>query len=301
MRIAIFAGDSIASGSLDDVVADARLVHEQGFAGFWAPQIFGYDAITVLALVGRAVPDLELGTAVVPTYPRHPAMLAAQALTAQQACGGRFTLGIGLSHQIVIESMFGYSFAHPARHMREYLEILMPLLDGKGVDVTGESVSAHLALGVPHAQPVPVVVAALGPTMLKLAGAHTAGTITWMTGPRTIGEHTAPVLHKAATDAGNPDPRIICGLPVCVTADADTARERAGRQFSMYGQLPSYRAMLDREGAAGPADVAIVGDEAAVRAGIQAVADAGATDFLAAEFGSVEERTRTRQLLQALL
>lgn len=301
MRIGIFGGLA-ATGSIDDVVADVRTAEEQGFHAYWVPQIFGYDALTLLAVVGRETERIELGTSVIPTYPRHPAMLAAQALTTQQACGGRLTLGIGLSHQPVIEHMFGMSFDKPVRHLREYLDILMPLVDGKPANADGETLSAHLALDVPAPQPVPVQVAALGPQMLKLAGARTAGTILWMTGPQTIADHTVPTLRAAAEDAGNPEPHVTAGVPVCVTDDVDGTRARAAKVYAVYGQLPSYRAMLDREGLEGPADLAIIGDEDTVRERLAAFADAGVTDLAASEFGSTdEERSRTRDLLRSLL
>ncbi len=298
MRITIFGGEV---PTLDAAVAAAKQVEAEGFAGYYLPQIFGLDALTTLAIVGREVPRIELGTGVVPTYPRHPMMLAAQALTTQQACDGRLTLGIGLSHQIVIESMFGYSYAKPARHMREYLSILMPLLHGEASAFTGETLTGNGALSI-AASPVPVLVAALGPRMLELAGRLTEGTMTWMTGPATLESHIVPSIQKGAADAGRPAPRVAVGLPVCVSDDAAGARERAAKMFEVYGMLPSYRAMLDREGAAGPADVAIVGDEATVAAGIQRVADAGATDFSAAEFAvNPDERRRTRELLRSIL
>lgn len=300
MRIGIFGGLA-TTGSIDDVVVDVRTAHEQGFPTYWVPQIFGYDALTLLAVVARETDHIELGTSVVPTYPRHPGMLAGQALTTQKAAGGRFTLGIGLSHQPVIEQMFGMSFDKPVRHLREYLDILMPLVNGEPASVEGETLSAQLALDIPDPEPVPVMVAALGPQMLKLAGARTAGTITWMTGPRTLETHTGPTLRKAAADAGNPEPRIAAGMPVCVTDDVDGARERAAKVFAVYGQLPSYRAMLDREGLDGPADLALVGDEETVAHGIRGLADAGVTDLAANEFGSGDaERTRTRDLLRSL-
>jgi len=301
VRIGIFGGLA-ATAPIDDVVADVRLAEEQGFHAYWVPQIFGYDALTLLAVVGRETERIELGTSVIPTYPRHPAMLAAQALTTQQACGGRLTLGIGLSHQPVIEHMFGMSFEKPVRHLREYLDVLMPLVAGEPVEARGETISAHLALDVPAAQPVPVQVAALGPQMLKLAGARTAGTITWMTGARTIADHTAPVLRAAADAAGNPQPHVTAGVPVCVTDDVDGTRARAAQVYAIYGQLPSYRAMLDREGLGGPEDLAVIGDEATVADRLQAFADAGVTDLAASEFGhGSEERTRTRELLRSLL
>ncbi|MDE0804083.1 MAG: LLM class F420-dependent oxidoreductase [Acidimicrobiales bacterium] len=301
MNIGIFGG-VVGTGSIDDVINDVRTAHDQGFPSYWVPQIFGWDALTLLAVVGRETEGIELGTSVVPTYPRHPAMLAAQALTTQAACEGRFTLGIGLSHQPVIEHMFGMSFDKPVRHMREYLDILMPLVAGDAVSADGETLSANLALDVPDPQPVPVMVAALGPQMLKLTGARTAGTITWMTGPATISAHTKPALDAAADDAGNAGTRIACGLPVCVTSDVDGTRERASKVYAIYGQLPSYRAMLDREGADGPADIAIIGDEDHVTERIRSLEKAGVTDFAASEFASSDdEKSRTRDLLRSLL
>lgn len=305
MRIGIFGGLA-ATGSIDDVVDDVRTAQEQGFPSYWVPQIFGYDALTLLAVVGRetggAQGRIELGTSVVPTYPRHPAMLAAQSLTTQKAAGGRFTLGIGLSHQPVIEHMFGMSFDKPVRHLREYLDILMPLVNGEPVSATGETLSANLALDIPDPEPVPVMVAALGPQMLRLAGARAAGTITWMTGPKTLESHTGPELRRAAEQAGNPEPRIAAGIPICVTDDVGGARERAAKVFAVYGQLPSYRAMLDREGLDGPADLAFIGDEDTVSERIRGMADAGVTDLAANEFGSTpDERSRTRDLLRSLL
>lgn len=298
MRIGLFFGDA----TIDDTVAAVRTAEEQGFDSVWLPQIFGLDAVTTLALAGREVPRIELGTAVVPTYPRHPSALAGQALTASAAAGGRITLGVGLSHQIVIEDMFGYSFEKPVRHMREYLSALVPLLNGEAADVTGETLSAHVALAVPGAQPVPVLVAALGPKMLQLAAERATGAITWMTGPRTLADHTVPTLTAAAEAAGTGAKRVVSALPVAVTDDVDGARARAASVFSVYGALPSYRAMLDREGAAGPENVALVGSAAEVEAGIGAMRDAGVTDFVAVEFSTDEPTaTATRELLRGLL
>lgn len=283
------------------IVDQVQQMRDAGFATAWCSQIFAYDALTLLALVGSQVPDIELLTAVVPTYPRHPIMLAAQALTVQAATGGRLALGIGLSHQIVIEGMFGYSFDRPARHMRDYLSALLPLLRGEQVAYEGATLTARTMgpLGVAAPAP-PVLLAALAPAMLKLAGSLTGGTVTWMTGPATIESHVGPAITKAAEEAGRPAPRIAVGLPVCVTDDAAGARERAERAFAVYGTLPSYRAMLDREGAEGPGAVAIVGDEAAVRSQLERLGEAGATDFGASVYGSPEEQQRTMTLLKEL-
>jgi len=294
MRIGIFLGD----GGIDDLVAAARTAEADGLDSFWLPQIFGGDAITYLSIIGREVPRIELGTAVVPVQPRHPTALAAQALTAQATSGGRFTLGIGLSHQWVIETMFGLSFDKPVRFMREYLEILGPLIRTGAADVTGEVLSTHAGIDVAGSQPCPIVVAALGPQMLNVAARLADGTVTWMTGPATLESHTIPTLTKAAEAAGNPGPRIVSALPVGVTDDVSAAKEWAARTFSVYGQLPSYRAMLDREGAAGPADVAILGTADEVKASISRMADVGVTDFVAVEFLRDEaERKATREVI----
>jgi F420-dependent oxidoreductase-like protein len=300
MRIGIYGGREYEQG-LDAVLAAAGLAEQQGFASYWLPQIFGPDALTTLAVVGREVPRIELGTSVVPTWPRHPMALAAQALTTQAATGGRLALGVGLSHQVVVESMWGYRFDRPVRHLREYLSALVPLLRDGSVSVEGETVTAKGSIKVEGADPVPVLVAALGPKMLELAGTAADGTITWMTGPATLREHTVPTITAAAERAGRPAPAVVASLPVCVTDDVDAARARAAKVFAVYGQLPSYRAMLDREGAEGPADVAIVGDEATVRAAIDELEAAGVTDFAASEFATGEDRERTRSLLRSLL
>lgn len=302
MDIGIFGGDVTGAGGFDAVVEAARSAHADGFGSFWLPQIFGLDALSTLAVIGREVPGIELGTAVVPTYPRHPMVLAGQALTVQAASGGRLTLGIGLSHRIVIEQMFGYSFERPVRHMTEYLAALMPLLRQEQVAFHGEVVHAVGGITVPGAPPPPVLIAALGPRMLELAGREAAGTITWMVGPRTLSDHVVPTIAAAASSAGREPPRIVAAVPVCVTDDPAAVRERAARQLAVYGTLPSYRAMLDREGAAGPADIAVIGSAEQVRAGLERFADAGATTIVAAEIGADPgERDRTRELLRSLL
>jgi F420-dependent oxidoreductase-like protein len=283
MRIGLFAGTTRdTSFGLDGLVRFAKEAEQRGFDSLWLPNIFGLDAVGACAIAGWETDHLELGTAVTPTYPRHPGALAQQALTTQAACGGRFTLGIGLSHQLVIEGMFGLSYAHPAKHMEEYLNIIAPLLRGEPSDFEGEGLTGKLTLNVGDAPPVPLLVAALGPAMLKLAGALAHGTSTWMTGPKTLEEHIVPTIDAAASAAGHETPRVVCGLPICLTSDPDGAREHIAKELQIYGMLPSYRAMLDREGVAGPAELAIVGDEKAVRAGIARVRDAGATDLNAA-------------------
>ncbi|HEU5420303.1 MAG TPA: TIGR03564 family F420-dependent LLM class oxidoreductase [Streptosporangiaceae bacterium] len=306
MRIATSLTEPAGPDALDSLTGQLQRAADDGFAGAWISNIFGLEALTALAVAGSRVPGIEVGTAVIPVYPRHPAVLAQHALTAELALGaGRLNLGVGLSHKIVIEDMYGYSFDRPARYMREYLQVLLPLLAGEAAEFDGEQVHARIGLSVPRAAGaagrMPVLLAAMAPQMLRLAGAQADGTVLWMTGPATVRDYVVPAIRSAAAQAGRPAPRVVCVLPVCVTGDAAAARARAEEVFAIYGQLPSYRAMLDKEGAAGPGDVAVVGDEDAVAAQIAALAQAGVTDFVAGEYARGAERQRTRDLLKALI
>ena len=301
MKIGIFGGAS-NDGTIDAMVAEARRAEADGFASYWAPQIFGHDALTALAVIGREVPRIELGTSVVPTYPRHPMMLAQQALTVNAAASGRLCLGIGLSHKVVVESMWGMSFDKPVRHMREYLEVMMPLLEGKPVSHAGEEFRVNGGISVPGGTRPGVVIAALGEQMLKVTARLADGTLTWCTGPQTLKEHTVPTLRAAADEVGRDSARVIAALPVCVTEKRSEALERAAKVFVIYGQLPSYRAMLDKEGVAGPADIAIIGSRNEVIDRIGALADIGVTDFAAVEFpGDADEAADTRDAVKSLL
>ena len=295
MRIGMIVGADGVSRTLNDLVASAQRLEALGFASIWMAQMMSFDAIGALTVIGHATKRVALGTAVVPTYPRHPTSLAMQALTAAAASGNRFTLGIGVSHKIVTESMLGFSYARPAAHMREYLEVLQPLLRGETVQHDGAEYHVHgVATTVPQAQPVPVLVAALGPAMLQLTGQLADGTVTWMVGPKTMESHIVPTLAAAAQRAGRPAPRVVGGFPVVLTNRPEDARERIAKQLTIYGQLPSYRAMLDREGAKGPADIALAGDENYLRGAIERLRGIGVTDFnaaIAAADGDSAERT----------
>lgn len=298
MKIGINGSALLGQGSLDAFEAHARKAAEDGFSSYWIAQAGSLDTLTLIASLSRSLPSLRFGTAVIPTYPRHPFMLASQAMTTQMISGGRLTLGIGLSHKPVIEGSFGMSFDKPVRHMREYLSILVPLIEEGKVLFEGETLTARGDLSLPGTAPCPVLVAALGPQMLRLTGERAAGTILWMVGERTIGEHIKPVIYEAAAKAGRPDPQIIAGLPVCVTDEPGKVRKNAAVAFAIYGQLPSYRAMLDREGAADPSDVCLIGGEQEVSDRLAAISEAGSTEFAAVEFGSNEdEQARTRQVL----
>jgi 5,10-methylenetetrahydromethanopterin reductase len=301
MELGIFS-TAVNDGTLDDIVAEAATVERDGFAAFWVPNIFGHDALTVLAVVGTKVPRIELGTAVVPTFLRHPHAMAQQAHTVAAASGGRFTLGIGLSHKIVVENMFGLSYDKPVRHLREYLSVLMPLSRNEFANFDGEMYKVHAAISAKGSDGFSVVVAALGEQMLRVTAAMADGTLTWCTGPVTLANHIVPSITKAADEFGRPAPRVIAALPVCVTDDRAGAAARAAETFAAYGGLPSYRAMLDREGVAGPADIAIIGSAAEVQDRVGALAGIGVTDFAAVEFGATPDEVRnTREALKGLL
>ena len=301
MKIGIF-GQTINSGTIDDVVAEAKQVEIDGFASYWAPNIFGHDALTALAIVGREVPRIEIGTSVVPTYPRHPMAIAQQSHTVNAASKGRLCLGIGLSHKVVIEGMLGMSYDKPVRHLKEYLSILMPLSRCESANFVGETLTTRGTLAGVGASPFSVVVAALGEQMLRVTGTLADGTLTWCTGPKTLQSLTVPTIVDAAKKAERKSPRVIAALPVCVTNDVSKVIELAAKVFQIYGHLPSYRAMLDHEGAAGPADIVIAGTAEQVKQRVADLAGIGVTDFAAVEFSSdPDEIAATREAMKSLI
>ena len=297
MRIGIGVGGR----TVDEAVRAVERAADDGFDHAWFSNIFGLDALTACAVAGRAVAGrIEVGTAVVPMQPRHPFAMAQQAASVHDACGGRLALGLGLSHQVVIEQMLGLPWERQASFTSEYLSVLVPLLRDGEVAFEGDFFRVKANLQRSYSEPPAVIIAALGPRMLAIAGSQADGTATWMTGRQTIEQHVVPRITAAAEEAGRPAPRVIMGLPVCATNDVDGARERAAKDFQVYGQLPSYRAMLDREGADGPADVAIIGSEESVAQRVRAMADVGVTDFDAVIFGDKDEVAATRDVLKAL-
>lgn len=302
MRIGINTSPTAAGGrlvTLDEMIEQVASIARDGFDYAAFAHISGLDALTVIAAAGRVVPGMELITAVLPVYLWHPVLMAQQALTVQAAVGGRLTLGIGLSHKPAVEQRWGLAFERPVDYMREYVAILQPLLGGEPVDYQGERLRAHAQLSIPDAPAPSLILAALGERMLRLAGESADGTALWLVGPRTLASHVTPIITEAAASAGRPAPRIIVGLPICVTSDSTAARERVARGLAFYAQLPSYRAMLDREGVAGAGDVMLVGSESEVESQLARLQEAGATDFSASVMGSTAERQRTLELLQS--
>ncbi len=301
MRIGVNTNPSAGGGrpaSIDQMIEQILRLESLGFATAAFAQISGMDVLTLIALAAQRAQRIEFETAVVPIYGRHPVALAQQALTVNAATQNRLVLGLGLSHKPVVENRWGLSFERPAEYMQEYLNVLLPLLRGEALEYSGTRLKANTQITLAESTPPPVVLAALGERMLRIAGEHTDGTALWMVGPKTLESHIMPIITHAASAAGRPQPRIFVGLPICVTDNAAAARERAARSLANYGQLPSYRAMLDREGAAGPADVMLVGTESEVERQLARLEEAGATDLTAAPMGSADDQQRTIQFLQ---
>ena len=304
MQVSMF-GQLSGSGSespIDATIANLTMLRDEGFKRVWMSQLpYEPDLLMILAIALHEVDTIEVASGVVPIQNQHPMQMAQRALALSLASGGRFTLGLGMTHQAVTEGMWGIPWDKPVRRLNEFLDGLLPLLAGERADATGETVTTRGALIVPGAPRPDVYIAALGPQMLKLAGRRTSGTCTWMTGPKTLADHVGPTLRQAAADAGREGGvRVAASLPVSVTDDVDAARKQAAEQFAIYGQLPSYRAMLDREGYAGPQDAAIIGDEDTVRGRLDELRGAGVDEYVAAAFDpSPEGRARTRALLRA--
>jgi F420-dependent oxidoreductase-like protein len=293
------------AASVEKMIEQAQRAEADGFSALWYPSAVAGDPITPMAVAGRATTTIELGTSVLQTYTTHPVLQANRVAAASSAMGRPgLTLGVGPSHAPVIEGIYGMSYATPGRHTEEYVGILAALLRGEAVDVAGAELTLRGVQPHPIPYPVPLLVAALGPRLLRVAGAVADGTILWMGNARAIETHVAPRIGKAAADAGRPAPRIVAGLPVAVHDDVDAARAKAAEQFVVYGQLPNYQRILDHGDASGPAEAAIVGDEASVASQLQGLLDAGATDIWAAIFPVGDDgagsRRRTRALLQEL-
>lgn len=294
-----------APNKVDTLVSLSRQAADAGLAGVWISQTYDHDALSVAAVIGSLVPGIAIGTSVVPVYPRHPIVVSSQAQTAQAASHGRFTLGLGLGAPGHIKSAFGVRPDRPIRHLREYLTALRSLLATGTADFAGETLTAvpPMPARVAGAEtPPPVVVAAMGPQALRVTGELADGTLPFLAGPRTLGEFIVPAITKAADAAGRPSPRIVVQLQALVTSDTEKVRAALAGQMAFYLSVPSYQAVLAREGVAHPADLAVVGDEETLAAAISRYRDAGATEFTIAGTGvnGPGDRRRTWNLLGEL-
>ena len=303
MRIGLTGGAS----TVDTVVAQAERAEADGFTSLWYASVVTGDPLVAMAIAGRQTKTIELGTAVLQTYPCHPLLQANRVASVADAMGRPgFTLGIGPSHRPLIEGVYGYPYDHPGRNTEEYVTILTGLLAGDAVDVSGDDWTARTGgHAVPPPHPVPVLVSALGPRLLRLAGAVADGTVLWMAPAKAIESHVIPIITAAAADAGRATPRVVAGLPVAVHDDEADARSAAVTYSTAYARMANYQRILEIGGAANAAEAAIVGNEAAVRSQLQALIDVGATDIWAAPFPVGDDAKaslhRTRQLLKELL
>src|SRR5262245_16129397 len=265
------------------LAADAAAAERDGFSSVWLPQIPGdFDAFVAVALAAQATERIELGTAVVPIQTRHPIAMAQEVMSVQAVSEGRFTLGIGVSHDWVIEGQLGLPYERPAQLMRDYLEVLNPALRGPGsVDVENGQFRVHSPMDVADWGPNPVLLAALAPVMLRVAGEHASGTVLWLADERAVGEHVVPRIAKSAARAGRPAPRVVAGVPValCRSDEVDEARGRANRVLGHSEYCENYQRLLDRGNAKSEGDILAAGDEEAVVRRLRAFKDAGATDL----------------------
>ena len=289
------------------LIAAAQAAEAAGFDSVWVPQIPDeFDALTALALMGHATSRIELGTAVMPIQSRHPVAMAQQALSTQAACGGRLALGLGPSHHWIVSDMFGLPYDRPAAQMRDYVDVLDVALAGPGpVDVENDSYRVHNPLDITDLK-TPILIAALGPVMLKLAGERAAGTILWMADERAIADHIVPKITKAAEEAGRPAPRVVAGVPVtlCSNEDVDAVRSWANKALGHAEYSPNYQRLLEHGESSDVGDMCAAGDEAAVLARLRSFRDAGTTDLAARvlPYGAdraarIESRERTEQFL----
>jgi F420-dependent oxidoreductase-like protein len=298
VRIGVFVDEQGRTPA--DVIGDVRAAARAGLAAAWLQERSTWDPLTLLAVAGREVPGIELGTAIVRTQPRHPLVLAPQALTVQAAVGDRLILGIGPSYQPIIEGQYGLSFASPGRHMRDYLTALGPLLRDQTVSYLGETLRVEGGFDAPGAQPPPLLLAAASPVLLRTAGELADGAIVIFAGPAAINDYVVPVISGAAERAGRPAPRIVATVPVSLTADPDRDRAEFAERYPGAADVPAYRAMMDRDRRAGVADSVLAGDEATIRKGVARLADAGATELLVMPVGPAPDRARTVEFLGTL-
>lgn len=261
MRVSVFMQEH---SDLGEAVEGIVALEAAGVRRVWIWNIFGLDAMVLAAVAGGRTERIEIGTAIVPTYPRHPYAMMQEALSVQAACGGRFTLGVGTSHEPVVATMFGIPFERPVRHIREYVTVCRQLARGPA-SFGGELYKVNVPLLVKGATGgLDVMVSALSPQMLRVGGEVSDGVITWLAGPAYIGGTAVPAVAAGAARADRPPPPVVAVIPVVVTDDVAAARETAARELAMYGALPFYRRLLDAEGAAQPEDVAVIGSEDAV-------------------------------------
>jgi len=295
MRVSVLIG---AQGEPIDRLLEAAVACDAaGLDGIWFGQFLGYDAPTIALAAAARTERVAPGVSVVVAAPRHPIAVAAQALTVGALSGHRFRLAIGLSHRSTIEGIYGLGYPSPARYLREYLQVLRELIELRPVDFDGEFIHAHGQLAIPEAGPLPLLTGALGPLALEATGEFADGTVTYLAGPRTVEAHVLPRLLTGAARSGRPRPQIVASVPVLATHDPAAIAPRVRDFTRFHASLPEYQQVIEREGIEHAADMALIGDERVIRAGVERLRDAGATEFGAALFGDREEQLRTIRVL----
>ncbi|MEU6393511.1 LLM class F420-dependent oxidoreductase [Streptomyces sp. NPDC046939] len=305
MTVGVILNTTSTDLLIDDAVQQARQARASGLTSLWFGQTLGYDAPTLAAVIGRAVPDLHLGTSALPVFGRHPLLVASQARTVQAALGGRYHLGLALGTKLISEGAFGIPFERPVGRLREFLTALRQLVHTGEVDFEGEHLTARTSLpaSVPGAEPpVPLLVAAMGPQALRVSGRLADGILPYLAGPRALEEHIVPEVTRAAAEAGRPTPRIVAFVPGVVTGDADALRPRLYEQLSFYAQIPSYARVVELSGHRHPGDLAVVGDEKTLTDAVRRYRDAGATEVVVSgtEADGADARVRTWEVLGEL-
>lgn len=313
MRLGLMVGPERGrySTKVERLRSDALWAESAGFSSVWIPQIPDeFDALTAATVVGAATTSIEVGTAVVPIQPRHPIALAQQALSVQAVCEGRLALGLGVSHNWIIDDMLGLPYEHLRSTMSCYLDVLDQAFAGPGdVDVENEQFKIHNPLDVTDLSPMPVLLAALGPMMLRLAGERTSGTILWMADERAIATHVVPNITGAAQAANRPAPRIVAGIPICLCRDQeiDVAVARANRILAEAKMSPNYQKLLEHGNATTVGDILAAGSESTIEKRLRGFVDAGVTDISVRVLPIGQEREervissqRTRAFLASL-
>jgi 5,10-methylenetetrahydromethanopterin reductase len=313
MRLGLMVGPERGryATKVERMLRDAKWAEDNYLSTVWIPQVPDeFDAMTAAALVAHETSRIEIGTAVVPLQSRHPIALVQQSLSTQLIAEGRFTLGLGPSHHWIIEDMLGLPYERPAALSADYLDVLDAAMAGPGtIEVENESFRINNPMYVSDQPRMQVMLAALGPIMLQLAGSRTDGTILWLADEQAIESHIAPRINSAAADAGRPAPRIVAGVPICLCRpdEVDVAKARANRVLSEATVSPNYQRLLDKGKANSVADIMAAGDEEMVRARLAAFASAGVTDVSVRVLPIGDDRDalldssrRTRELVASL-
>ncbi len=297
--VARLAAFNVAVKTLDESIARAQAAERLGYESVWTTQLpDARDAALVLAAYANATQRIGLGTGILPIYTRHPTAMVQMAATLDELSGGRFILGIGISHKVTVESMWGLSLDSPVDAMREYLDIVRTSLRDGAASIEGKHFSARWAYTAPRRADLPIMISALNPRMLDLAGERADGVVLYMCSPAYIRDHVVPAVTAGRQKAGKPLEgfEIVAAVPVCLTSDRAGGQAVFRQTVERYSNLPYYRKMMDASGfkselEAGTVSEAMIdelagiGDEQQVREAIRRYREAGVTLPGAGPFG----------------